>query len=365
MARKRKHSANIETYQPTTEYPTPTKAKVQGAIEFLEAKGLLKKNANTTLPTQLPTKSDVYNFFDVTERSGQRMIQQENPTDQGGEASRRGHNQGDPERRGVPSKIGWEQLKRMEEIVNDGNIRHRALSWGELASRAGLIGENKVHFHTVRKLMQDQEYHKCIACTKMWLSANIRIERRIFARSKLGWKVFWDWTRVRWSDEIHFGLGPEKKLRIIRRPGERYCWSCIQERGEPPEEEKDKKRLHAWAAVGWEFKTLLIWYTTSNTNGKMSQEVYIKQILEPIVKPWLNNKERFILEEDRDSGHGLADNNNKARRWKVEHGLEYYFNGPKSPDLSVIESCFQLLKQFLSNTGHYDEETLKKRAKEG
>ena len=44
---------------------------------------------------------------------------------------------------------------------------------------------------------------------------------------------------VRWSDEIYFGLGPEKKLRIIRRPSERLCYDCIQERGEPPEHIED------------------------------------------------------------------------------------------------------------------------------
>ena len=83
------------------------------------------------------------------------------------------------------------------------------------------------------------------------------LKRRTFSRDKLFCK--WpDWKIARWSDEIYFGLGPEKKLRIIRRPGERLCYDCIQECGEPPEYIKDRKRLHAWAAVGWNFKTPLI-----------------------------------------------------------------------------------------------------------
>ena len=52
------------------------------------------------------------------------------------------------------------------------------------------------------------------------------LERRIFSRDKLSYKWL-DWKIVSWSDEIHFGLGPEKKLRIIRRPGERLCYDCI------------------------------------------------------------------------------------------------------------------------------------------
>lgn len=66
---KRKH-ANITDREPNTEYVTSTKSKVQGAVEFLEAKGFLEKNANTPLPTELPTKQDVYYFYHVAERSG-------------------------------------------------------------------------------------------------------------------------------------------------------------------------------------------------------------------------------------------------------------------------------------------------------
>lgn len=365
--KKRAHSPNIEPHKRNHEHPTPTRAKLQGAIEFLEARGLLKKNANTPIPLELPTKHDVYQYFQVPDRTGSRILNEDNPTEQDGEISRRGLHQGTEEKRGKKRAIGWEELKKMEDIVNDGNIRHRTLQWPQLASMAGLIGDKKVHWHTVRRAMQDMEYHKCIACTKNWLSADIRALRRTWARDFLPYKND-DWKRVRWSDEIHFGLGPEKKLRIIRRPGERLCWSCIQERGPPPEKAKDVEdevRIHAWAAVGWNFKTPLIWYTTNNKNGKMSQKVYIDQILEPHVGQWIERGDIFELEEDRDSGHGPADNNNKIRRWKAVKGLKAWFNGPKSPDMSVIERCFQPLKQYLSNTGHWDEKTLRERAEKG
>ena len=97
----------------------------------------------------------------------------------------------------------------------------------------------------------------------------------------------------------------------------------------------------------------------------MSQSVYIDQILRPYVKEWIDNGDSFILEEDRDSGHGPNDNYNKVRKYKNEIGLDFYFNSPKSPDISVIESSFQPLKQFLAHTGHFDIETLKQRAEKG
>jgi hypothetical protein len=96
-----------------------------------------------------------------------------------------------------------------------------------------------------------------------------------------------DWHHVRFSDEVHFGWGPQGKILIIRKPGMRYCQDCIQEEAQPAE--KDRKRFHCWAAIGYNFKSLIHFYNVpGNTNGKMSQRIYIDSILEPIVKPWLN-----------------------------------------------------------------------------
>lgn len=56
-----------------------------------------------------------------------------------------------------------------------------------------------------------------------------------------------DWLRVRFSDEVYFGYGPQDKLRIIRRAGMRYCQDCIEEVKEPTE--KDKERYDCWARL--------------------------------------------------------------------------------------------------------------------
>ena len=48
------------------------------------------------------------------------------------------------------------------------------------------------------------------------------------------------------------GGGPQHQLRIIRKPGERYCVDCIQHSDAP--KRKDEKHCHCWAAVGYDFK---------------------------------------------------------------------------------------------------------------
>lgn len=109
-----------------------------------------------------------------------------------------------------------------------------------------------------------------------------------------------------------------------------YCQDCIQEADVP--EEKDQKRHHCWAAVGHDFKSDIHFYQVpGNTNGKMSQKAYIEQILEPVVKPWVQAGHDFVLEEDGDSGHGPG-KSNIVRTWKQQNDVEHYFNCAFSPD---------------------------------
>ena len=108
-------------------------------------------------------------------------------------------------------------------------------------------------------------------------------------------------------------MPPQGTLRIIRKPGERYCQDCVQE-GDPKgggEKKSDHKRQHVWASAGFEHKSDL--------------RVYIDSILEPVVKPWIlaarsGRINPFILEEDSDSGHRGGDSYNPVRRWKAEMG---------------------------------------------
>jgi len=130
---------------------------------------------------------------------------------------------------------------------------------------------------------------------------------------------------VRFSDKVHFSFGPQGRIYILCKLGERNCPDCIQERDQP----KNKKRkrdlenepeldlsykLHAWASVGYGHKSQLVFYDVGNGNGKMSQQVYVDQIVKPIVQPWLEAKEDFVLEEDGDSGHGYSKGDNMVKR---------------------------------------------------
>lgn len=59
-----------------------------------------------------------------------------------------------------------------------------------------------------------------------------------------------DWYRVRFSDEVHFGYGPQGKLRIIRKPGEQYCPDFTQE------DKNQTKRMKNTITVGLRWATI-------------------------------------------------------------------------------------------------------------
>jgi hypothetical protein len=101
-----------------------------------------------------------------------------------------------------------------------------------------------------------------------------------------------------------------------------------------------------------------------NTNGKMSLQVYRDSILEPIVKPWIQRGDDFVLEEDNNSGHGTG-KRNIVRAWKEENNLESYFNCAQSPDLSPIENCWSPPKSHIRQHPHWDDETTKELVIEG
>ncbi|KAF2426580.1 hypothetical protein EJ08DRAFT_369789 [Tothia fuscella] len=95
----------------------------------------------------------------------------------------------------------------------------------------------------------------------------------------------------------------------------------------------------------------------------MSIDVYIKDILEPEVLPWIQRGDDFVLKEDRDGAHGTS-SQNKVRTWKKNNNLKFFFNNSQSPDLAPIENCWQPVKSYVRKFNHWDPEDCKELAQE-
>ena len=230
---------------------------------------------------------DIFEFFSVTQRSGYRMIEP-------GAPSRTYANSGALETRGRKRKVTSEQVQETDAILQDDalGLEEKALSWDQLALEVGA----EVCGLTKHRIMSDAlDYGKHLACMKGWLLDRAKAHRQEWATVMYRkYPKPEDWHRVRFSDEVHFGYGLEGQLRIIWRPGTRYRHDCIQHQPPPPSEEKDRKRKHCWAAVGYNFKSDIIFYDVpGNKNGKLTHQVYTDSILEPVVKPRITAGEEF------------------------------------------------------------------------
>lgn len=205
----------------------------------------------------------------------------------------------------------------MERILETEGIEARSYTWEQLGFEVRL----ECSVRTGQRAMGTMDSHKFIACRRGWVNQKTAKDRMDWASVTLErYPQPEDWCRVRFGDEVHSSYGPQDKLDIIRKPGIRYCQDYIQEHNEPAE--KDKKWYHYWAAVGHNFKSEIYFYEVpDNMNGQMSQQIYIDQILEPIVMPWIQARQDFVLEEDGDSGHGPG-KSNILRTWKGKNGLE-------------------------------------------
>ncbi|PTB66667.1 hypothetical protein BBK36DRAFT_1158632 [Trichoderma citrinoviride] len=337
---------------------TPAKAMVRGTISYLESQGL---------PVN---KSAIFRHFDLSRSQGYAALSA-SPVPK----------RDDPEwgeTRGRPSKIADAEIAKMDQILWDPKYEDVSLNWSGLAEEAGL--EVKCNRRTLHRAMGTLSYRRCLVCGRTNTLKRHREKRSDFARKALqAYPLKEDWRRVRFSGELHFGFGLDGKMRLTPRAGEKLCSTCEQE---PTNAwPRDIRRLHAWAAVGYGFKSELVFYDSSTSpkgTGAMSMPDYCDKVLDKVVKPWLtaSGPMAFVLEEDADVfAHGSASKINLAQQWKDMHGLRCTFSCGESPDLSPLDSLWPPNKQWTSELlkekdkdkekeRGWEDETLKKAARE-
>ena len=161
----------------------------------------------------------------------------------------------------------------MEKILEEDAFNARALTWEQLGYEAGLDISGK----TIKRYMGTMGYHKCLACRKRCCNEKTKIKRvEVCDIWKERCPEKEGWFSVRFSNECHYGFGPQDTPRIIRKPGEQHCQDCIQE-GDPKGDgtkKGEQKRQHTWASAGHDFKSDLTYYDSGISNGKMTHKCY-------------------------------------------------------------------------------------------
>jgi hypothetical protein len=130
--------------------------------------------------------------------------------------------------------------------------------------------------NTLQKRLHQRGYFRCTACQKPFLTAAQVIGRFLWAIAHIFWHE--EWLKVLWSDEVTFLIGGRTaKEKVTRKRGERTCETCIQHqlhRGHTTP-------VNAWGAIGYGYKSPLLFIHGTGKSGAFKQKDYLAQILQP------------------------------------------------------------------------------------
>ena len=205
-----------ESHETQIHHPTPTRAKIQGAINFCEIMNILY------------FKNDVFRVFDVFKQIGYKLLNDFN---------RMKHNADVSETRERNGIVTFQHIRKMERVLETKGMKARDLTWKQLDYEMKL----KCSDRTIQRVMKTMDYHKCVACRKSWINESTikrRVEWATVMKKKYSDKK--DWHEVRFSDEMHYAYDSQEKIRIIRKSNQRYCQNCIQHTDESTEKNKKK-----------------------------------------------------------------------------------------------------------------------------
>ena len=145
---------------------------------------------------------------------------------------------------------------------------------------------------------------------------------------------------------------------MTRKRGERFCETCIQHqlhRGHTTP-------VNAWGAIGYGYKSPLLFLLGSGKKGAFKQTDYLAQILQPhiegIIQAFALKTHQLrptaepLFMEDGNSAHGHKSTSNCCAKWRTKHGIVLMPHPSISPDMNPIEKCWRRIKQALHRRKH-------------
>ncbi len=243
-----------------------------------------------------------------------------------------------------PPILSSEQIDKVIDYLGH-NFEHRILSWKGLVSACSL----ECSPVTLKTALAARGFHKCVACPKPFISESARQQRLLFITEHSHWS--WQWEEVIWSDESTFYTGKQRKAMVIRTNKERYCSYTCQNRYR-----SGRTSFAIWAAVGWNYKSPLVFLEGHGARGGCTKKDYIQQVLKPVVAKMSEDTLQYygyplLYQEDGNRIHGLTGAQNLVEL-KEKLGIRAMNEWPaSSPDFNPIEQVWRSLKQRLGQRG--------------
>jgi transposase len=257
-----------------------------------------------------------------------------------------------PTRTGRPPKLSDARMNEVIEYCSE-KWENRILDYDAVIRELGL----ECAASTLQKRLHQKGYYRCVACQKPYLTAAQVIGRLLWAITHIFWTK--EWLKVLWSDEVTFLVGGRSaKERVTRKRGERTHPTCIQHQfhrgGTIP--------VNAWGAIGYGYKSPLLFIHGSGKKGAFTQKDYLAQVLAPHIQPileafaaithLLRPSAEPLFMEDGNAAHGHKSTRNCCAQFRTKHGIILMPHPSTSPDMNPIEKCWRRIKQALHRRRH-------------
>ncbi|EFQ26094.1 HMG box protein, partial [Colletotrichum graminicola M1.001] len=181
-------------------FDTPKKARLRGAHEFLEAKGIDYK------------KKDLFAFFEVSERRGRAILADREGSD------RTHHN--NQEKRGRKRLIQDANLDTVESLYDTEGFEAKRLPWASLPTEAGIPNASK---RTIQRALKRQQISKRIAKQVTHVDKDTAYRRLQHAENALRLRPEpSDWHDQVFSDKCHFSFADKRPAHIAQKPRTRH-----------------------------------------------------------------------------------------------------------------------------------------------
>lgn len=216
--------------------------------------------------------------------------------------------------------------RRMTYVELAREFKH--LGWGYMAIEAALKKEG---------------FSRRWAMRKPPISEKNRKLRLQFAKDHEHWN-FRDWCKFLWSDETWVKYGRHRKTKVLRRPGEEWDKTCVEEKVQR------KKGWMFWGSFwGCIRGPAFLWEKDWGTiNGKSYREITIPRLvayLEDIGGLKGGDRELYFM-QDNAPGHAAQETKDLLYNFAV-----VVVNWPPySPDLNPIETVWKYMKNYLEDT---------------
>ncbi len=239
--------------------------------------------------------------------------------------------------------IDSDEMQKMIRKICE-NYTTRIFTWESLE----VVCDVHVCARTIRKAMNETEFHKCKIYHHSFISA-VEVIKRVFwvntnHRDEQFIEYWYDWH---FSDEMTLTTSMQAIKMMIHTMRDHHNSDCNFNQFR-----SDCTSFLCWDSIDWYWKSPLIFLKDHEIKEEFTQKNYAQQIIDSMMSFYFDKTMRLtnatsILYEDENSAHDLAETkpHNSFSEAKKRWNIIYITSSSSSLDFNVIENIWRIIKR--------------------